>query len=272
MKKSITDITTQNTPIVCLTAYTAPMTAATDAHCDLLLVGDSVSMVLYGENSTQKADMEMMIRHGRAVANTAKQAAVIVDMPYGSYESNKIDALTNAQTIMDATNCDGVKLEGGEAQAETIKFLVDNDIPVMAHIGLLPQSVSDVSGYRVQGRKDEGAAQLKKDALAVQAAGAFSVVIEAVPEPLAVHITDLLTIPTIGIGASSACNGQILVSEDMLGLSLGRAPKFVKKFADLNQDINSAIEKYAAQVKTRQFPAEEHTYKATKPEALKKAS
>lgn len=272
MKKHIIDIQNQDTPIACLTAYTAPMAKATDAHCDLLLVGDSVCMVLYDEDSTQKADMAMMIRHGHAVAKTAKQAVVIVDMPYGSYENDKLNALKNAQTIMDETGCDGVKLEGGEVQADTIQFLVENDIPVMAHIGLLPQSVNDASGYKVQGREDEGAAQLKRDALAVQKAGAFSVVIEAVPEALAVKITETLNIPTIGIGASAACDGQILVSEDMLGLRDSHVPKFVKKFANLHQDIDTAIQNYAAEVKNRAFPAKEHTYKSNKPQPLKQAS
>lgn len=264
MKKRIKDIATQNTPIVCLTSYTAPMTALVDAHCDLLLVGDSVSMVLYGEDSTQKADMPMMIRHGRAVAKTAEHALVVVDMPYNSYEISHLEALKNAQSLMDETGCDAVKLEGGEVQSATIQFLVENDIPVMAHIGLLPQSVKDVSGYKVQGREDEAAAQLKADALAVQKAGAFSVVIEAVPEPLAAEITQTLDIPTIGIGASSACSGQILVAEDMLGFSLGRAPKFVKKYAEISTSIEDAIKKYAAEVKTRAFPTKEHTYKANK--------
>ena len=272
MKKTIDDIKNQTTPIVCLTAYTAPIASIADQHCDLLLVGDSVSMVLYGEDSTQNADMEMMIRHGKAVTKTAQQAVVIVDMPYGSYESDKIEALKNAQHIMDKTKCDGIKLEGGEAQAETIKFLVDNDIPIMGHIGLLPQSVNDTSGYKVQGREESGARQLKKDALAVQEAGAFSIVIEAIPEPLAAAITHVLSVPTIGIGASVACDGQILVTEDMLGLSLGSSPKFVEKFAHLNEVINGAIKEYTTQVKTRQFPAEKHIYKAINPDELKKAS
>lgn len=272
MKKSIAEITAQTTPIVCLTAYTAPMAAMADAHCDLLLVGDSVSMVLYGKESTQGASMPMMVAHGQTVVRAAKQAVVIVDMPYGSYEEEANWALRCAHVIMSKTGCDGVKLEGGEAVAPQIQALVENDIPVMAHIGLTPQSVSDSGGYKVQGRDAAAAAQLIKDALAVQKAGAFSVVIEAVPEPLAAEITQILTIPTIGIGASSACRGQILVSEDMLGLTLGRPPKFVKKFADLAPQIGEAIANYANAVKTREFPAVEHTYKATKPENLKKAS
>lgn len=272
MKKTINDIQNQQTPIVCLTSYTAPMTAITDKHCDLLLVGDSVSMVLYGEDSTQKADMAMMIRHGRAVTKTAQCALVVVDMPYGSYEDSPLKALQNAQAIMDETGCDAIKLEGGEAQAETIQLLVDNDIPVMAHIGLLPQSVNDVSGYKVQGREDESAEQLKRDALTVQKAGAFSVVLEAIPAPLAVEITNMLNIPTIGIGASSACDGQILVAEDMLSTSDNHVPKFVKQYASIHQDIEKAVQSYADDVKNRAFPAEEHTYSANKPQAMKKAS
>ncbi len=272
MKKTITDIQNQTTPIVCLTAYTAPMAMAADKYCDLLLVGDSVSMVLYGEDTTQKANIEMMIRHGRAVSNNATQAIVVVDMPYGSYENDKLEALQNAQRIMDETGCDAVKLEGGKAQAGTIQFLVENDIPVMGHIGLLPQSVNDVTGYKVQGRENESAQQLRRDALMVQKAGAFAVVLEAIPETLAADITEILDIPTIGIGASAACDGQILVSEDMLGLTSGHVPKFVKQYANLHQNIENAIENYAAEVKKRDFPAKEHTYKDNKPQPLKKAS
>ncbi len=221
-------------------------------------------MVLYGEDSTQKADIPMMIRHGRAVTKAAHTAFVVVDMPYGSYETDKITALQNAQHIMDETGCDSVKLEGGQAQAETIAYLTQNDIPVMGHIGLLPQSVSDVKDYKVQGRELDSAKQLMTDAKAVEEAGAFSVVIEAVPEPLAAAITASISIPTIGIGASNACDGQILVSEDMLGLSLGRPPKFVKQYAQLNDSINDSIETYANEVRTRSFPAIENTYKETK--------
>lgn len=276
MKKTVQDIIAQQTPVVCLTAYTAPMAAVADDHCDLLLVGDSVSMVLYGEDTTQKADMAMMTRHGQAVVKTAKKAVVIVDMPYGSYEKDPVTALKNAQTLMDKTGCDGIKLEGGEDLAGTIKFLTDNDIPVMGHIGLLPQSVNSPEGYKVQGREDEGAQQIMRDAKAVQEAGAFCVVIEAVPEPVAAAITAAIDIPTIGIGASNACDGQILVSEDMLGLSLGKPPKFVKKYADSAPLLYDAIENYAREVKSRAFPAIEHTYKArnreTEASELKKAS
>lgn len=269
MKKTVYDITNHEGPIVCLTAYTASIAIRADAHCDLLLVGDSLSMVLYGDDSTQGADMEMMIRHGKAVAKSAKTAFVVVDMPFGSYEDNSMQALQSAQKIMDETGCDGVKLEGGESQADTIKMLVNNDIPIMAHIGLLPQSVNSPDGYRVQGKDEEGATQLMKDAQAVQEAGAFCVVVEAVPEPLAAMMTAAIDIPTIGIGASPSCDGQILVTEDMLGISLGKPPKFVKQYATIGNNISDAIENYAKDVRNRDFPAQEHTYKAKNIDSLK---
>ena len=262
MKRTIKQLQNSDEPLVCLTAYTAPMATHLDAQCDMILVGDSVSMVLYGEDSTQKADMAMMIRHGRAVAKSVKNAFVIIDMPYGSYEHDPVDALKNAQTLMDETGGDCVKLEGGKAQADTIRYLVQNDIPVVGHIGLLPQSVSDVTGYKVQGREQAAAQALMEDAKAVEAAGAFSVVIEAVPEPLAAAITAAVNIPTIGIGASNACDGQILVTEDMLGLSLGKPPKFVKQYAAMGDTIQQSIEQYAKDVKSRDFPKAENTYKA----------
>lgn len=272
MKKTILDLQNAPAPLVCLTAYTTPMAAAADNHCDVLLVGDSVSMVLYGEDNTQKADMEMMLRHGRAVSKTAQKTAVIVDMPYGSYENDPIEALQNAQIIMDETGCDGVKLEGGVARATIIKYLTRNDIPVMGHIGLLPQSITDSQGYKVQGRIEDEAKALIEDAKAVEKAGAFSIVIEAVPEPLAAAITAAINIPTIGIGASNACDGQILVSEDMLGLSLGRPPKFVKQYTNLHEQIESCIKQYADDVQSRAFPTPENTYEAKKQDELKKAS
>lgn len=262
MKKIIAEVQNSSTPLVCLTAYTAPMAKVADTHCDILLVGDSVSMVLYGEDSTQKADMEMMIRHGKAVTKTAQEAIVIIDMPYGSYENDPIKALKNAQKLMDETGCDGVKLEGGKCQADTIQYLTNNDIPVMGHIGLLPQSVTSPEGYKVQGREEVTARALMDDARAVEQAGAFSIVIEAVPEPLAAVITTTVNIPTIGIGASNACDGQILVTEDMLGLSLGSTPKFVKKYENLDEHIENSIAQYADEVRSRSFPAAENVYKA----------
>ncbi len=260
MNNKISKIKTQTGPIVCLTAYTAPITIAADPHCDLLLVGDSVAMVLYGEETTQNADMDMMIRHGKAVAKTAKKAVVIVDMPYGSYEKNKDQALINAQRIMDETNCDGVKLEGGENLADTIAHLIAHDIPVMAHVGLLPQSVHSPEGFRVQGKELNDAKQILADAKAVEAAGAFCVVVEAVPEPLAAAITAHINIPTIGIGASAACDGQILVTEDMLGFGTRKPPKFVKQYMNAHKDMDKAIAAYKKDVQNRAFPAPAHTY------------
>lgn len=262
MKKTINDISRakNQTPLVCLTAYTAPMTALLDPHCDLLLVGDSVAMVLYGEDNTQSASLDMMIAHGRAAAKYAKHALVVVDMPFGSYEHNTQDALMNAQRIMDETGADAVKLEGGAVMAETIHLLTQNDIPVMGHIGLLPQSVTTTDGFKVQGRDTDGAKQIIDDAKAVQKAGAFCVVIEAVPEPLAAAITGAVHIPTIGIGASAACDGQILVTDDMLGLSEGRVPKFVNQYAVLHGQITGAVTAYKADVQNRKFPKAENTY------------
>ncbi len=261
MRNTIEQLQNAKQPLICLTAYTAPIAKIADQHCDLLLVGDSVSMVLYGEDSTQKANMEMMIRHGRAVTRSTENALVVVDMPFGSYEQSDEIALKNAQDIMNKTRCQAVKLEGGEAMVSRIKTLVAHDISVMAHIGLLPQSVNDPAGYQVQGREEDAAAQLMRDAKAVEAAGAFSVVIEAVPEPLAVEITKTVSIPTIGIGASSACDGQILVTEDMIGTSSGRVPKFVKQYANIHADIDHAMEQYANDVRRRDFPFQENTYK-----------
>lgn len=272
MKKTIDDITNQDTPIVSLTAYTTPMASMLGPHCDFLLVGDSLAMVLYGFESTRNATMDMMINHGQAVMRAQSDSVVIVDMPYGSYETSPLQALENAQRIMDETSCDGIKLEGGAAFAETITCLVQNDIPVLAHIGLLPQSVETPDGYKVQGRDDDAAEQLMKDAKAVETAGAFATVIEAVPETLAAKITNAVDIPTIGIGASSACDGQILVSEDMLGLHTGRVPKFVKQYATLSETIEHAVKDYANAVKQRAFPTKQHIYSDNKAEGLKKAS
>lgn len=266
MKKTITAIqnTKNQVPLVCLTAYTAPIASIADQHCDLILVGDSLAMVLYGEENTQSATIDMMVRHGRAVAQSSENAIIVVDMPYGSYEADPEEALKNAQIIMDQTGADAVKLEGGALMADKIRLLTQNDIPVMGHIGLLPQSVNSINGFKVQGRDQDEAEQLMRDAKAVEDAGAFCFVIEAVPEPLAATITASVSIPSVGIGASSACDGQILVTEDMLGLSVGRKPKFVKSYANLSASIDSAVSNYANEVKNRSFPAKENTYALTK--------
>lgn len=253
--------------LVCLTAYTAPMARLLDPHCDYLLVGDSVAMVLYGEETTRSATIEMMIAHGRAVAKATQIARVIVDLPYGSYEGTPDQALQTARQVMDKTGAYGVKLEGGKSIAAQIAHITDHNIPVMSHIGLLPQHVEDSNGYKVQGRENAVALALIEDAHAVEKSGAFAVVIEAVPEPLAAKITQSITIPTIGIGASAACGGQILVTEDMLGLSGPHVPKFVKQYAHLEDAIKNAVKGYADDVRCGVFPSEAQTYKANKSKA-----
>ncbi len=247
-------------PIVCLTAYSAPMARLVDAHADLILVGDSLGMVVHGLDSTVPVTRDMMIMHGKAVMRGTEKACVIVDMPFGSYEESKEAAYRNAAEIMQRTRCTGIKLEGGQSMADTIAFLTERGIPVMGHIGLQPQSVNARGGYQAAGRSRSEWGAILADALAVQEAGAFAVVIEGVAAPLADKLTRELEIPTIGIGASANCDGQILVLDDMLGLG-ERVPKFVKKYADLAGVIDDAIATYAAEVKDRSFPAEEHTYK-----------
>lgn len=246
-------------PIVCLTAYTTPIAQIADEHCDLLLVGDSVGMVLHGLPSTLGVTMDMMIIHGQAVVRGAKRALVVIDMPFGSYEDSPAQAFRNAARLMAETGAGAVKLEGGEHMAETIRFLSDRGIPVMAHIGLTPQSVNAIGGYKVQGRGDD-AARILSDAHAVAQAGAFSVVLEKVPAQLADKITDQIAIPTIGIGASVGCDGQILVIDDMLGLFDAFKPKFVKRYGQLADDAKQAVKAYAKEVRSRNFPAPEHMF------------
>lgn len=247
-------------PLVCLTAYTAPMATALDPHTDLLLVGDSLAMVIYGLDSTLGADMEMMIRHGQAVVRASKQSCVIVDMPFGSYQESPESAFRNAACLMKKTGCQGIKMEGGEEMAETVSFLTRRGIPVMGHIGLLPQSVNTLGGYKARGMEDAEARQFMQDGAAITQAGAFSLVIEGVEKSVATAITQSLPIPTIGIGASEACDGQILVSEDMLGMTHGRKPKFVKPYASLSDTIDQSASQYAAEVRNRQFPSSEFCY------------
>ncbi len=246
-------------PIVCLTAYTAPVAKLLDPHCDLLLVGDSLGMVMHGMDSTVGVTLDMMILHGKAVMRGSKQACVIVDMPFGSYEAGVDKAYANAARVMQEVSCSGVKLEGGVAMADTIAFLVERGIPVVGHIGLQPQSVNTRGGYQAAGRSRNEWSSILADARAVQDAGAFAVVVEGVAAPLAEKITRDLDIPTIGIGASARCDGQILVTDDMLGIG-DRVPKFVKKYADMAGMIDGAVAQYAAEVKDRSFPGEEHTY------------
>ncbi len=248
-------------PVVCLTAYTTPMARLLDPHCDLLLVGDSLGMVLYGMESTLAVTLDMMIAHGRAVMRAAENACVIVDMPFGSYQESKEQAFRNAVRILQETGCDGVKLEGGEEMAETVAFLVRRGVPVFGHVGLMPQQVNTAGGFRAQGRDDAGAERIRRDAAAIAEAGAFALVIEGTVEPLAREITAALPVPTIGIGASPACDGQVLVCDDMLGLFEDFTPRFVKRFAHLAPQISEAARAYAEEVRTRRFPGPEHVFK-----------
>ncbi|MGG6893874.1 MULTISPECIES: 3-methyl-2-oxobutanoate hydroxymethyltransferase [Rhizobium] len=251
-------------PIVSLTAYTTPIARLLDPHCDLLLVGDSLGMVLYGMETTVGVTMEMMIAHGQAVMRGAKHACIIVDLPFGSYQESKEQAFRNAARILKETGCDGVKLEGGEEMAETVSFLTSRGVPVFGHVGLMPQQVNTTGGYRSLGRSDKEASKIRHDAKAISEAGAFAMVIEGTIEPLAREITAAVAIPTIGIGASAACDGQILVSDDMLGLFNDFKPRFVKHFAELAPLVSKAAEAYAEEVKARTFPAIEHTFQPKK--------
>ncbi len=246
-------------PLVVLTAYSTPVARLVDAHCDIVLVGDSVGMVIHGLPSTLGVTMEMMILHGRAVVRGAAKAMPVIDMPFGSYEEGPQQAFRNASRLMAETGAPAVKLEGGTHMAETIGFLTARGVPVMAHVGLTPQSVNTLGGYKVVGR-DAEAAKVMADAKAVEAAGAFSVVLEKVPSGLAGKITRALSIPTIGIGAGADCDGQVLVVDDMLGLFTEFRPKFVKRYAELGRTADEAIAAYAADVRSRAFPSDEHSF------------
>ncbi|WP_295557972.1 3-methyl-2-oxobutanoate hydroxymethyltransferase [uncultured Hyphomicrobium sp.] len=246
-------------PVIALTSYHAHTAAIADKYCDFLLVGDSLGMVMHGFETTVPVTLDMMIVHGRAVVRGAKRALVVVDMPFGSYEESPSVAFRNASRVMKETDCGAVKLEGGLRMAETTRYLVDRGIPVMGHIGLTPQSINVIGGFKTRGRTRDEWAAIEEDARALAEAGAFAIVLEAMSGPLAARITEAVPIPTIGIGASSHCDGQILVMEDMLGLS-PRVPKFVKKFGAVATAIEDAIKDYADDVRERRFPAEEHTY------------
>jgi len=258
-------------PIVMLTSYHAHTAALVDRYCDVILVGDSLGNVMHGFETTLPVTLEMMILQGRAVMRGSQQSLVVVDLPFGSYEESKEQAFRSAARMLKETHCGAVKLEGGERMAETIEFLTTRGIPVMAHIGLTPQSINALGSFRSQGREEAEAlargenvtGPIQNDAKAVAQAGAFSVVIEAVSEPLARRITQIVDIPTIGIGASAACDGQVLVLEDMLGLSQW-VPKFVRRYGQLGPMIEAAIENYAKDVRSRAFPGPENVY-ALKP-------
>jgi 3-methyl-2-oxobutanoate hydroxymethyltransferase len=251
-------------PIVSLTAYHAHTARLVDQHCDVILVGDSLGMVMHGMESTLPVTLEMMILQGQAVMRGSRRALVVVDMPFGSYEEGRETAFRSAARILKETGCGAIKLEGGVRMAETIRFLVERGVPVMGHVGLTPQSILALGSFRAQGRDRADWPAILDDAKAVAEAGAFSVVVEAVAEPLGRAITEAVPIPTIGIGASPACDGQILVLEDMLGLT-PRAPKFVKRYGDIGPSIAKAVEDYAREVRERTFPAAEHTYPERKP-------
>jgi 3-methyl-2-oxobutanoate hydroxymethyltransferase len=247
------------TPLVMLTAYTVRTAQLLDPHCDLLLVGDSLGQVIYGLPSTVPVTLEMMAAHGAAVVRGSYHSVVIIDMPFGSYEASPEKAFESAAWLLKQTGAAGVKLEGGEAMAPTVRFLVERGIPVMGHVGLTPQAVNVLGGYGARGRTPEEAAKIVADAVAIADAGAFAIVIEGVVEPIAVEITQKVPCPTIGIGASAQCDGQVLVAEDMLGL-FERTARFVKRFDDLSGRISAAVETYADEVRSRQFPGPEQTY------------
>ena len=245
--------------LVMLTAYTAPIASILDAHCDILLVGDSLGMVVYGLDSTLPVTLEMMINHGAAVKRGAKQAMVVVDMPFGSYQESPEQAFRNAARVLQETGAAAVKLEGGAELAPTVKFLTERAIPVMGHVGLMPQHMHRYGGFKAQGRDAEARKAILADAKAIAEAGAFSIVIEGVVASLADEITRNVAIPTIGIGASAACDGQVLVVDDMLGM-FTQGPKFVKRYAQLRTLIDEAAGSYASEVRDGSFPAAEHCY------------
>jgi 3-methyl-2-oxobutanoate hydroxymethyltransferase len=246
-------------PIVCLTSYHAHTARLVDKYCDVILVGDSLGMVMHGFETTVPVTLDMMILQGHAVMRGSNHALVVIDMPFGSYEQSKEQAFASCARVMKETGCGAIKLEGGRRMAETIAFLVERGVPVMGHVGLTPQSINTIGSFRAQGRDEADWAPIEADARAVADAGAFSIVLEAVAEPLGRKITKEVAIPTIGIGASAACDGQILVLEDMLGLS-PRVPKFVRRYGDLGPGIEAAIRDYASDVRSRAFPGPEHTY------------
>jgi 3-methyl-2-oxobutanoate hydroxymethyltransferase len=246
-------------PLVMLTAYTVRMAQLMDPHCDMLLVGDSLAQVIYGLPHTVAVTMEMMALHGAAVVRGSYHAAVIVDMPFGSYEASPQQAFENAARLLKETGAAGVKMEGGKVIAPTIEFLTQRGIPVMGHVGLTPQAVNILGGYGVRGKSAEEARSIVEDAEAVAKAGAFALVIEGVLEPIAIEITEKVACPTIGIGASAQCDGQVLVAEDMLGL-FDRVPKFVKRFGEMQEHVDEAVKKYADDVRARAFPGPEQLY------------
>jgi 3-methyl-2-oxobutanoate hydroxymethyltransferase len=256
-KRKLDGVTAE--PIVMLTAYTARQAQLLDEHCDLLLVGDSLGQVIYGLPSSVPVTLEMMAAHGAAVVRGSYHAVVIVDMPFGSYEQSPAQAFASAARLLKETGCAGVKLEGGAAMAETVAFLSSRGIPVMGHVGLTPQAVNQLGGYNARGRSKAEAAKIVADAVALDSAGAFAIVVEGVVEPIAIEVTKAVSCPTIGIGASAQCDGQVLVTDDMLGM-FERVPRFVKRYEAIAETISGAAAKYAEEVRARTFPGIEQTY------------
>jgi len=259
LKRKVDGVTAE--PIVMLTAYTARQAQLLDAHCDVLLVGDSLGQVIYGLPSTVPVTLEMMANHAAAVVRGSWHSVVVVDMPFGSYEASPSQAFESAAMLLKASGAAAVKLEGGEAMAQTVEFLVQRGIPVMGHVGLTPQAVNVLGGYGARGRSEAEAGKIVRDARMLASAGAFAIVVEGVVEPIAEQVTQAVPCPTIGIGASAKCDGQVLVTEDMLGM-FERVPRFVKRYDDLAARISAAAESYAAEVRARSFPGEEQTYPA----------
>lgn len=244
--------------IICLTAYTFPVAKILDEVCDIILVGDSLGMTVYGMKDTVDVTLEMMINHGLAVTRGAKKSLIVVDMPRGSYEKSNEQALENARKIIAATNCDAIKIEVTPQLVSCVEFLVKNKINVMGHVGLLPQHVREIGGYKYQGKDEKSAAEILQTAKDIEKAGAFSLVIEAVPEKLAAQISAEIKIPTIGIGASSACDGQVLVIDDLLGLNQEFTPRFVKKYENLAEKISIAVAQFSSEVKEKKFPGKDN--------------
>lgn len=261
-RKNVADLSRLKgqTPLVCLTAYDAPTAQILDPHVDLLLVGDSMGMVVYGLPSTLNVTLDMMIAHGAAVVRGSREACVVVDMPFATYQESPQVAYRNAAKIMAETGCSAIKLEGGGEMAETVAFLTGRGIPVVGHIGVMPQSLNALDGYRSRGKTAMDSEKLRQDAAAINAAGAFAIVFEGIIEPLARELTPQLNALTIGIGASAACDGQILVTPDLVGLFTEFKPKFVKRYANLNNTICEAVAAYAREVRARDFPGPEHVF------------
>ena len=244
--------------IICLTAYTFPVAKILDEYCDIILVGDTLGMTIYGLQNTIEVSLEMMINHGKAVVRAVKKSLVVVDLPFGTYEKSLEQALESAQKVINETGCDAIKIETSRDLVATVKFLVENKINVVGHVGLLPQQVEEMSGYRYQGRDENSAKEILETAKLIAEAGAFALVIEAVPADLATKITQEISIPTIGIGASAECDGQVLVIDDLLGLNQEFKPRFVTRYENLAEKISAAVAKFSIDVKTKKFPAKEN--------------